>query len=97
MEYKWDPEASAGPGTGNNPTYRRDSTYVPDDKLPTADLPAHTKGRQFSVDNEPLVTADVNKLKRNLHGRHMQMIAIGIVLSFSWSPLHASLTLLPLL
>ena len=37
----------------------------------------HRRGSQFDPVNEGIVTEDVNKLKRNLHGRHMQMIAIG--------------------
>ena len=45
---------------------RRDSTFED-----------HRRGSQFDPVNEGIVTEDVNKLKRNLHGRHMQMIAIG--------------------
>ena len=37
----------------------------------------HRRGSQFDPTNELVVTEDVNALKRNLHGRHMQMIAIG--------------------
>lgn len=35
-------------------------------------------GPQMTPDNELIVTGETNKLKRNLHGRHMQMIAIGM-------------------
>lgn len=49
---------------------RRESTF--DD---------HRRGSQFDPANEGIITEDVNKLKRNLHGRHMQMIAIGRFLS----------------
>jgi hypothetical protein len=45
---------------------RRDSTFED-----------HRRGSQFDPVNEGIVTEDVNKLKRKLHGRHMQMIAIG--------------------
>jgi len=46
---------------------RRESTFAD-----------HRRGSQFDLSNEVIVTDDVNKLKRNLHGRHMQMIAIGM-------------------
>jgi len=39
----------------------------------------HRRGSQFDPVNEGIVTEDVNKLKRNLQGRHMQMIAIGML------------------
>ena len=45
---------------------RRESTFLD-----------HRRGSQFDPVNEGVITEDVNKLKRNLHGRHMQMIAIG--------------------
>lgn len=46
---------------------RRDSTFED-----------HRRGSQFDPVNEGIVEEDVTKLKRNLHGRHMQMIAIGM-------------------
>jgi amino acid transporter len=52
--------------TGKDIAGRRDSTFD-----------EHRRGSQFDPVNEGIVTEDVNKLKRNLHGRHMQMIAIG--------------------
>ena len=39
----------------------------------------HRRGSQFDPVNEGIVTEDVNKLKRGLQSRHMQMIAIGML------------------
>lgn len=43
-------------------------------------LGEHAKGRQLSVDPEDvaMVAADQNQLKRELKGRHMQMIAMQV-------------------
>lgn len=43
-----------------------------------AGLEAHARGRQFSLEPQDveMVHADQQKLKRNLKGRHMQMIAM---------------------
>ena len=48
----------------------------------SSDFKDHTSGRQFSLtgENAPIVEADHTKLVRGLHGRHMQMIAIGKLL-----------------
>ena len=65
---------------------RRDSTF--DD---------HRRGSQFDPVNEGVVTEDVHKLKRNLHGRHMQMIAIGMspLIDEIRMPSHHSLKVVP--
>lgn len=44
------------------------------------DFKDHVRGRQFSLtgENEPIAEADANNLHRQLTGRHMQMIAIGV-------------------
>ncbi|ORY13948.1 high-affinity amino acid transporter [Clohesyomyces aquaticus] len=58
------------------PTYNVD---LEKDTVPRAShtFKDHRRGSQFSTENAPIVEADVNELHRNLHGRHMQMIAIG--------------------
>jgi amino acid transporter len=68
--------------TGKDIAGRRDSTFD-----------EHRRGSQFDPVNEGIVTEDVNKLKRNLHGRHMQMIAIGMCTSIDIN--HDVLTILP--
>lgn len=46
---------------------------------PPADLKAHVSGKQLDEENAEVVLGDTNKLVRGLHGRHMQMIAIGML------------------
>lgn len=46
---------------------------------PPADLKAHITGKQLDEENVTIVEADTNKLVRGLQGRHMQMIAIGML------------------
>ncbi|KAI9726051.1 MAG: hypothetical protein M1828_002059 [Chrysothrix sp. TS-e1954] len=45
----------------------------------SSDFKDHTSGRQFSLtgEHDAIVNEDHTKLIRGLHGRHMQMIAIG--------------------
>ena len=54
---------------------------APVEPVEPASLGDHLRGRQFSVDanDAAIVTADQNKLHRNLHGRHMQMIAMYVL------------------
>ena len=44
---------------------------------PHSDIEKDAHGPQVSTSNEPIVAVQTNKLQRGLHGRHMQMIAIG--------------------
>jgi amino acid transporter len=43
-------------------------------------LAEHAKGRQLSIDDEDvaIVASDQNQLRRDLKGRHMQMIAMSV-------------------
>ncbi|KAF2836728.1 amino-acid permease [Patellaria atrata CBS 101060] len=62
-DYKLDPSS----GVNVDPEKGRISSTFKD----------HRRGSQFDPANEAIVTEDVNKLKRGLSGRHMQMIAVG--------------------
>lgn len=65
---------------------RRESLHLEEkavekEPVETAGLGEHVRGRQFSLEppDVAIVEADQRKLKRELKGRHMQMIAMQVM------------------
>lgn len=84
----------------SSPPVYNDPEKDPQPRL-SATFKDHRRGSQFDTANEVIVDQDVNQLKRGLHGRHMQMIAIGGAIGaglfvgeqlYSWDAMELSLT-----